>query len=67
VIEIQNQQNQTPEALKSALETRCGDLGKFGPGARAKADARGNFKAKKPKGSGSSIISGAYGYTPQHI
>ena len=38
VIEIQNQQNQTSEALKSALETRCGDLGKSGPGARAKAD-----------------------------
>ena len=55
VIEIQNQQNQTPEALKSALET----LGKSGPGARA----RRNFN----KGSGSSIIPGASGYTPQHI
>ena len=62
VIEIQNQQNQTSEALKSALETRCGDLGKFGPGARAKGDARRNFN----KGSGSSIIPGASGYTPQH-
>lgn len=34
---------------------------KFGPGARAKADARRNAK-----GSGSSIIPGASGYTPQH-
>lgn len=50
VIEIQNQQNQTPEALKSALEIRCGDLGKSGPGPKAKADAR---RAKtKPGGSG---------------
>ena len=31
VIEIKNQQNQkTSEALKLALETRCGDLGKSG-------------------------------------
>nr|YP_003734626.1 hypothetical protein KrfoC_p116 [Kryptoperidinium foliaceum]ADI40411.1 hypothetical protein [Kryptoperidinium foliaceum] len=62
LIEIQNQQNQTSEALKSILETRCGDLGKSGPGARAKADARRNFN----KGSGSIIIPGASGYTPQH-
>ena len=47
VIEIQNQQNQTPEALKSALEIRSGNLGKSGPGPKAKADARRNFKPKK--------------------
>jgi hypothetical protein len=57
VVDIRNQQNQkngkTPmeinvssvepsEALKSALEVRSGDLGKSGPGPRAKADARLN-------------------------
>ena len=64
MIEIQNQQNQPSEALKSALEIRSGELGKgSSPGARAKADARRNFN----KGSGSSIIPGASGYTPQQI
>ena len=47
------------------LETRGGDLKKFGPGARAKADARRTVNSKKPQGSGSSILPGAYGYTPQ--
>lgn len=50
VIEIQNQQNQTPEALKSALEIRCGDLGKSGPGPKAKADARNAMNNRSPKG-----------------
>jgi len=54
---------QISEGSKSALEVRCGDFRKSGPGARAKADARRNFN----KGSGSSIIPGASGYTPQHI
>ncbi len=39
---------QSSEALKSALKTRCGDLGKSDPGAKAKTDARRNFKAKLP-------------------
>lgn len=60
VIKIQNQQNQLPEALKSALEIRSGDLGKgSSPGARAKADARRNVS------SGSTIIPGAHGFVPQ--
>jgi hypothetical protein len=54
---------QSSEALKSALETRCGDLGKSGPGARAKADARKNSKAK---GLGRTIISGVNGFLPQN-
>ena len=49
VIEIQNQQNQTPEALKSALEIRCGNLGKSGPGPKAKADARNAVNNRSPK------------------
>lgn len=63
VIEVQKQYNQTPKALKSTLEIRCGDLGKSGPGPKAKANARKNFN----KGTGSSIIPGASGYTPQHV
>jgi hypothetical protein len=66
VIKIQNQQNQPPEALKSALEIRSGDLGKgSSPGSRAKADARRNAQAGKFS-SGSSIIPGANGFLPQH-
>lgn len=65
VILIGNQQ--ISEGSKSALIIRSGDgdLGKSksGPGARAKAAARRNFNKK----SGSSIIPGASGYTPQHI
>jgi hypothetical protein len=53
----------TSEALKLALKVRSSDLGKAGPGARAKADARRHFKAK---GSGSSIIPGVYGFVPQN-
>jgi hypothetical protein len=49
VIEIQNQQNQTPEVLKSALEIRCGDLSKSGPGPKAKADARNAVNNRSPK------------------
>lgn len=60
MIEIKNQQNQPSEALKSVLEIRSGDQSKFGPGARAKAGARRNAK-----GSGSFMISGAYGFVPQ--
>ena len=49
------------EGSKSALTIRSGDLGKSGPGARAKADARRNAKS-----SGSTIIPGANGFvTPQ--
>lgn len=44
-----------------ALEVRCGDFRKSGPGARAKADAQRNFN----KGSG--IIPGASAYTPQQV
>jgi hypothetical protein len=62
VIEMKNQHNQkTSEALKLALEVRSGDLGKAGPGARAKADAKSHFKAK---GSGSSSIF-VNGFVPQ--
>ena len=61
----QNQQNQTPEALKSALEIRSGDLGKgSSPGSRAKADARRNARAGKFS-SGIVIIPGANGFIPQ--
>jgi hypothetical protein len=63
VIEIRTSV-QPSEALKSALEVRCGDLGKSGPGARAKADASRNAKAGKFS-SGSTIIPGASGYVPQ--
>ena len=78
VVDIRNQQNQkngeTPmeinvssvqpsEALKSALEVRSGDLGKSGPGPRAKADA---IRHSKAKGSGSIIIPGANGFVPQN-
>lgn len=61
---ISNQQ--ISEGSKSALEVRCGDSRKSGPGARAKADCRRNMKAGKFS-SGSTLISGASGYTPQHI
>ena len=47
------------EGSKSALTIRSGDLGKSGPGARAKADARRNAKS-----SGSTIIPGANGFVP---
>jgi hypothetical protein len=50
---------QTPEALKSALEIRCGDLGKSGPGPRAKADAARNAR----KTGGRSGFT--HGFTPQ--
>lgn len=57
---------QISEGSKSALIIRSSNLGKSGPGARAKAAARRNYN----KGSGSTIIRGAYGYygyTPQDI
>lgn len=64
MIKIQNQQNQPPEVLKSALEIRSGDLGKgSSPGSRAKADARRNALKYN---SGSSLIPGANGFVPQH-
>ena len=47
MIKIQNRQNQIPEALKSALETHCGDLAKSGPGARVKVDARANAGVRR--------------------
>ena len=52
------------EGSKSALIIRSGDLGKSGPGARAKADARRNAKAGKFS-SGSTVIPGANGFVPQ--
>ena len=58
-------QNQISEASKSALEVRCGDFRKSGPGARAKADARRNAKAGKYS-SGSTIIPGADALVPQN-
>ena len=47
--------------VNSILELRAGDLGKSGPGARAKADAKAN--ASK---TGRSILSGAHGFVPQN-
>ena len=55
---------QISEGSKSALIIRSGDLGKSGPGARAKADAGRNAKAGKFS-SGSTIIPGANGFVPQ--
>ena len=52
------------EYSKSALEIRSGELGKSGPGPRAKADARRNAQAGKFS-SGSTIIPGADGFVPQ--
>lgn len=52
------------EGSKSALIIRSGDLGKSGPGARAKADVRRNAKAGKFS-SGSTVIPGANGFVPQ--
>jgi hypothetical protein len=57
IVTTREKQNQTSEALK----VRSGDLGKPGPGPRAKADSRRNFKAGKFS-SGSSIIQGADGF-----
>jgi hypothetical protein len=76
VVDIRNQQSQkngeTPikinvssvqpsEALKSALEVRSGDLGKGGPGPRAKTDAKTNASRK-----GSILLPGAHGYVPHN-
>ena len=55
---------QISEGSKSALIIRSGDLGKSGPGPRAKADALRNAKAGKFS-SGSTIIPGANGFVPQ--
>ena len=55
---------QISEGSKSALIIRSGDLGKSGPGARAKSDARRNAKAGKFS-SGSTVIPGANGFVPQ--
>lgn len=52
------------EYSKSALEIRSGELGKSGPGPRAKADARRNVQAGKFS-LGSTIIPGADGFVPQ--
>ena len=60
---ISNQQ--ISEGSKSALEVRCGDFRKSGPGARAKADARRNAKAGKFS-SGSTIIPGGDALVPQN-
>lgn len=61
MIEIQNQHNQTLEALKSALEIRCGEFNKSGPGTRAKADTRKGVNNRSPKGAKSK--SGGGGFT----
>lgn len=53
------------EGSKSALTIRSGELGKSGPGPRAKADARRSAKAGKYS-SVSSIIPGAYALVPQN-
>jgi hypothetical protein len=60
ILTTRKEQNQTSEALK----VRSGDLGKSGPGSKAKADSRRNFKAGKFS-SGSTIIQGANGFVPQ--
>lgn len=52
-------QNEIPDYLKKAIQFRSGDLGKSGPGARAKSNARRN--ARKT-GGGSRF---AQGFTPQ--
>jgi len=54
------------EGSKSALGIRSGELGKSGPGPRAKADARRSAKAGKYS-SGSTIIPGADALVPQNI
>ena len=59
---------QISEGSKSALIIRSGDLGKSGPGPRAKADARANAGVRKTgqtASSGSSIF--VKGYTPHNI
>ena len=53
------------EGSKSALGIRNGELGKSGPGLRAKADARRNAKAGKYS-SRSTIIPGADALVPQN-
>jgi hypothetical protein len=63
------------QVIDFTLGVRGGDWQRqSGPGGRARADARRNFKPKsldyyknKNFKSGSSIIPGASGYTPQHI
>lgn len=65
VLVVGKHQNQTSEASKSALGIQGGDLGKSGPGPRAKAHARRNAQAGKHY-SGSSLIPGANGFVPQH-
>lgn len=65
ILTTRKEQNQTSEALKYALEVRCGDFRKSGPGARAKADARRNAKAGKYS-SGSTIIPGTDALIPQN-
>ena len=59
VLTVRKHQNQTSEALKPALKVRSGDLGKSGPRARAKADAKANASR-----TGSILLPGAYGYVP---
>lgn len=54
-----------PEGSKSALGIRSGELGKSGPGARAKNNSRRNAKAGKYS-SGSTIIPGADALVPQN-
>ncbi len=56
---------QISESSKSALKIRSGELGKSGPGPRAKADARRNAKAGKYS-SVSTIITGADALVPQN-
>ena len=60
-----NSKYRISEGSKSALGIRSSDLGKSGPGPRAKADARRNAKAGKHS-SGSTIIPGAIELIPQN-
>ena len=59
IIHLNNQ-----KFLRRVLILKGGDQTKFGPGARAKADALRNAQSEK-SGSGSSIIPGANGFVPQ--
>jgi Colicin D len=62
VINIRTSGHET-KALKYNLKLSGGDLGKSGPGPKAKADARRN-STSTAKGSGSLIIPGVDGFVP---
>ena len=60
ILTTRKEQNQTSEATSEALEVRSGDLGKSGPGPRAKVDARRHFKNRSRS---SSLF--VHGFVPQ--